>query len=81
MKATVKDEIEVGFTPFTIKVTIEHERELCDLWHRLNAAELCFNEQNYNQSNLLKCGVNAYASIDLFHILNNKVNEFHLKNT
>ena len=38
MKVEVEDQVK-EFKPIKLTITIETEKELCSLWHRLNAAK------------------------------------------
>ena len=40
MKVETIAEID-SFKPIELKITIESEEELCNLWHRMNTAEGC----------------------------------------
>tara|TARA_R110000824_G_scaffold394857_1_gene594973 strand:+ start:42 stop:272 length:231 start_codon:yes stop_codon:yes gene_type:complete len=39
---------EPVFTPIELKITISNEKELCDLWHRLNESPTILNESGRN---------------------------------
>jgi len=45
MKAKVTSK-PTTFDPITIEVVIENERDLADLWHRLNIGALAVNENS-----------------------------------
>jgi hypothetical protein len=55
----MKSKITTGlplFTPITIEVVIESERDLADLWHRLNIGALVVNENSNEVSSAWRAG-------------------------
>lgn len=77
MKAKIiEKEKEKKFEPITIELTIENERELCELWHRLNISESAFSKEKYRSKDRLKytvssCTVRLYDVVDAIVIDNN----------
>lgn len=57
------------FEPFTIKITIENENELRELWCRLNASTIKIKELNYeyDQSEFI-----SDNTLDFFNLINSK---------
>ena len=57
------------FEPFTIKITIENENELKELWCRLNAPTIKIKELNYeyDQSEFI-----SDNTLDFFNLINSK---------
>ena len=57
------------FEPFTIKITIENENELKELWCRLNASTIKIKELNYeyDQSEFI-----SDDTLDFFNLINSK---------
>lgn len=66
---------EKKFTPIDLKITIESEEELCDLFHRLNLAS---NVVNDHESTILKYN-SSYKFDELFHVISGLVTENNLK--
>lgn len=64
------------FESIKLKITIESEEELCNLWHRINAAGVIFNKE-YGSLNDVKHGV--MASHELWEVLNKLAIENNLK--
>jgi len=58
MKATII-ETKKQFEPIEIKLVIESEEELCDLWHRTNISSRKINEMEDYDTSQLKHGVIA----------------------
>lgn len=58
------------FTPIKLDITIESEKELCDLWNRLNLSVDSVKEHSYNPPYL------KYGAIDdstFFRVLDNLI--------
>jgi hypothetical protein len=53
MKAEII-ETKKQFEPIEIKLVIESEEQLCDLWHRLNIGRKIFESPEYANKNELK---------------------------
>lgn len=72
MKIEVKN--DVGFQPIELRLVIETEEELCDLWHRINVHS---NVVNSNSE-----GLKHEANNDgnkLWEELNNLITKYNLK--
>jgi len=68
MKVEVTEEEK--FEPIEIKLTIESEQELCDLWHRFNAVEGRFNKGGeYVGCGSLKYGACDASSASIYQVL------------
>lgn len=61
MKATII-ETKKQFEPIEIKLVIESEEELCDLWHRLNISPSYIMSADGYDMELLKHGVTGGIS-------------------
>lgn len=72
MKIEVKE--NAVFQPCELKLVIETEEELCDLWNRLNVAPKFVNEN----SNILKHGATNY-DFGLFNVIDELVTKYNLK--
>ena len=59
------------FEPFTIKITIENEDELKELWCRLNTSTMKIQEINseYKESDF-----KSDENIELFELIDSKIN-------
>jgi len=64
------------FQPIELTITIESEKELCDLWHRLNLSK---NEIDSYINTKLKYESSTQSSFSLWEILNNLVKKYNLK--
>jgi hypothetical protein len=73
MKATVKE--NETFKPITIKLVIESEQELCDLWLRMNHS---INNINNNSSRKLKHLADMSGTI-FYEALDKEVTRLNLK--
>ena len=73
MKATLSKKSK--FRPISIKLIIESEEELCDLWHRTNVSQIKLQEiiEDY-----LKHGCDGTSSNKLFDILDGEVERLKL---
>ena len=74
MKIEVKN--GVGFQPIELKLTIESERELCNLWHRMNVSEDTVN-RNTNEDIRYMC--NDEGVLEFWSKLNELVTKYNLK--
>ena len=72
MKIEVKE--NTLFQPIELKLVIETEQQLCDLWHRLNVASGAINRH----SDRLKYDANE-KNYDLFAILDDLVIKYNLE--
>lgn len=72
MKIEVKE--SSVFQPFELKLVIETEEELCDLWHRINVC----SDAIKNESDSLKHGANNNGT-KLWEELNELVTKYNLK--
>ena len=74
MKIEVKN--NVGFQPIELKLTIESERELCNLWHRMNVSEDTVN-RNTNEDIRYMC--NDEGTLEFWRELNQLVIKHNLE--
>lgn len=73
MKIEVKE--NAVFQPIELKLVIETEEELCDLWHRINVCTDAIN----NESDGLKHQANNNAT-KLWKELDNLITKYNLNN-
>lgn len=70
------EELNNGFKPIEIKLTIESEQELCNLWYRLNVTGEYVNKGTVGK---LKYSCDDIADIDFLNLLHLKIGELGLK--
>lgn len=77
MKVELKKENKI-FEPIEIKLVIENEKELCDLWHRMNGSKILFKDDSLKHPALPANGnENSFFTIldDLIALNNLKKNK------
>lgn len=72
MKASIKEIKQKQFKPFVLKITVETEQDLYDLWHRFNVAYVVINEVSDSNSAPESKGNDAFIWAEL----NDKLLEF-----
>lgn len=71
------EELNNGFKPIKIILTIESERELCNLWYRLNVLAEHINKATITK---LKYDCDDIQDSDFYNLLGKKVDKLKLRN-
>ena len=81
MKSEIKNIDNMEFQPFELKITVENEDQLMNLWHRFNANEEVFEgTRKYTSNETLIKSIPHESTHGIWKQLDRKIQEYNLRN-